>query len=154
MPFLSFSRALGEIGACPWLPSWYSHAFTSSSFSLSVYTCVIVLCNVYIRAPLSCASACPRAHPGLLSPWFELLGADSVLHGIGTWWVLLLALLRLVWGCPNECNGSSVSFVKRNVNYFQQSNYEANERLTEITFPLITLAQVLFEAIFWARCNA
>lgn len=49
------------------------------------------------------------------------------------------SLLGLAWGCLNECNGSSVSFVKRNVNYFQQSNYVANERLTEITLPLITL---------------
>lgn len=41
---------------------------------------------------------------------------------------------------PSECNGSCASFVKRNVNYFQQSNYMPNESLTEITFPLITLA--------------
>lgn len=50
------------------------------------------------------------------------------------------AFLRLLCGCSNECNGSSASFVERNVNYFQQSSYVANERLAELTFPLITLA--------------
>lgn len=71
--------------------------------------------------------------PGLshlmLSPSFARPGGDD-----------FTAFLRLICGCANECNGSSVSFVKRNVNYFQQANYMANERLTELRFPLITLA--------------
>lgn len=102
---------------------------------------IIIICNVYTKASITISPLTQEPDPGRdlppgLGSWMLTLscaglGGDESSSGPSSGWFR---------GCPNECNGSSASFVKRNVNYFSSPNYVANESLTEITFPLITLA--------------
>lgn len=101
------------------IQSWVSFKFLFSEY---VWVCYFLSVIHTLGLPGPRQNLSPGLCYLMLTLSFAELGGDE-----------FSAFLRLVWGCPNECNGPSVSFVKRNVNYFQQSNYVANERLTVIT---------------------